>query len=142
MKKAILFALCAAMMISLAACGAANPSGETSHSSGSSSADASTDNSSTFATQGGEAGPDGAIETALSAQQIEGAQQAALDYYADTVFSVNSMELVEEDASAPDKDYDCSFSVNVSKGGVVQEPNRTICLKWADNTWNVVDEGF
>ena len=141
MKKAILFALCAAMMISLAACGAANPSGETSHSSGSSSADASTD-SSTSAVQGGEAGPDGAIETALSAQQIEGAQQAALDYYADTVFSVNSMELVEEDASAPDKDYDCSFSVNVSKGGVVQEPNRTICLKWADNTWTVVDEGF
>lgn len=137
MKKAILFALCAAMMISLAAC----RTGETSHSSGSSSSDASTD-SSTSAAQNVEDGTDVSKEPGLSPEQMDGAKQAALDYYADTVFSVNSMEHVEEDASAPDKDYDCSFSVNVSKGGVVQEPNRTICLKWADNTWTVVDEGF
>ena len=136
MKKAILFALCAAMMINLAACGA----GETSHSSGSSSADASTD-SSTSAVQNVEDGADVSKEPGLSPEQIEGAKQAAQTYYEGTVFSVNSMELI---APTPDdaQAYDCSFSVNVSKGGVVQEPNRTICLKWADNTWTVVDEGF
>lgn len=69
--------------------------------------------------------------------EIESAKQAALDYYTNTVFEVNSIEYVDK------KKGDCAFSVNVSKAGVVQEPNRTIYLKFNKNDlWEVIGEGY
>lgn len=79
--------------------------------------------------------------TPLSDVQIESAKQAALDYYKDTVFTVNTLEYME-DASLPDN-ADCAFSANVSKDGEVQDPNRTIFLKMtAENQWEVTTEGY
>ncbi len=34
------------------------------------------------------------------------------------------------------------FSVSVSKGGVVQETNRTITLQRDNETWKVINEGY
>lgn len=35
-----------------------------------------------------------------------------------------------------------SFSVCVSKGGIVQEPDRTIFLEFVNGHWEVVNEGY
>ncbi|MCM1216675.1 MAG: hypothetical protein NC331_13605 [Lachnospiraceae bacterium] len=81
--------------------------------------------------------------TTLTEEQIEEAEQAALAWYEGTVFSVNRIEYFEgrlpygeETAS------DCNFIVNVSKGGVVQEPDRTISLRLGEDGWRVVNEGY
>jgi uncharacterized lipoprotein YehR (DUF1307 family) len=78
---------------------------------------------------------------ALSDEDIEEAKQAALDYYANTVFEVNAMNYIEV-GSSPFSEGDCNFSVNVSKDGVVQEPDRIISLKKNGNTWEIVGEGY
>lgn len=64
------------------------------------------------------------------------AEETARAYYANTVFEVISMELKEQTAE------EISFSVCVSKGGVVQEPNRTIFLRLVNSVWEVVNEGY
>jgi hypothetical protein len=74
----------------------------------------------------------------LSDKQIEKAKQAALDYYANTVFEVNSINYIGTDKSP----FSCTFSVNVSKDGVVQEPDRMICLKKENKTWKIISEGY
>jgi uncharacterized lipoprotein YehR (DUF1307 family) len=78
---------------------------------------------------------------ALSKEEIEEAKQAALDYYANTVFEVNSIQYMEVGNSLF-SEGDCIFSVKVSKGGVVQEPDRIISLKKNDNTWEIIGEGY
>jgi hypothetical protein len=78
---------------------------------------------------------------ALSDEDIEEAKQAALDYYANTVFEVNAMNYIEA-GSSPFAEGDCNFSVNVSKEGVVQEPDRIISLKKNGNTWEIIAEGY
>jgi uncharacterized lipoprotein YehR (DUF1307 family) len=78
---------------------------------------------------------------ALSDEDIEEAKQAALDYYANTVFEVNAMNYIEV-GSSPFAEGDCNFSVNVSKDGVVQEPDRIISLKKNGNTWEIINEGY
>ena len=79
----------------------------------------------------------------LTAEQIEKAKQAALAYYEGTVFSVNTIEYFEGKLSyGGDMDGDCHFTVNVSKGGVVQEPDRTITLRMEQGEWKVVNEGY
>ena len=71
-----------------------------------------------------------------SAERLDAARAAALDYYARTVFTVERMEFLH------DADGALSFSVLVSKGGVVQEPERTIMLTETDGAWSVVNEGY
>lgn len=71
-----------------------------------------------------------------SAERLDAARAAALDYYAGTVFTVERMELLR------DADGVLSFSVLVSKGGVVQEPERTITLTESNGVWTVTNEGY
>ena len=67
---------------------------------------------------------------------IDTAKAVAEAYYKNTVFSVISMEIVSQTKN------EISFSVCVSKGGVVQEPNRTIFLELTNGHWEVVNEGY
>lgn len=80
--------------------------------------------------------------SSLTAEQIEYAKQAALVYYEGTVFSVNSIEYLEGKLPYGDNEGGCNFTVNVSKGGVVQEPDRTISLQLDQDGWKVVNEGY
>lgn len=98
-------------------------------------------------TDAGEAAGDKTAESdtasaALTAEQIEAAKQAALAYYEGTVFSVNSIEYFDGKLPYEDVAGSCNFTVNVSKGGVVQEPNRTITLQLDQGDWKVVNEGY
>lgn len=67
---------------------------------------------------------------------LDAAKMAAQNYYADTVFEVVSMELRSQ------TEEEITFSVCVSKGGVVQEPNRTIFLQLVNGSWEVINEGY
>jgi len=67
---------------------------------------------------------------------LEAIKKIAQEYYSDTVFEVISMELIRQ------TDKEIVFSVCVSKGGVVQEPNRTIFLEFNDEKWEVTNEGY
>lgn len=64
------------------------------------------------------------------------ADEAARVYYENTVFEVVSLELKSQ------TENDISFSVCVSKGGIVQEPDRTIFLEFVNGHWEVVNEGY
>ena len=75
-------------------------------------------------------------------EQIEAAKQAALAYYEGTVFSVNSIEYFEGKLSHGNNECYYNFTVNVSKDGVVQEPDRTISLQLDQDGWKVVNEGY
>ena len=56
--------------------------------------------------------------------------------YENTVFEVVSLELKSR------TENEISFSVCVSKGGIVQEPDRTIFLEFVNGHWKVVNEGY
>ena len=75
-------------------------------------------------------------------EEIDEAKQAALAYYDDTVFTVNNIEYFNGELSYGDDEDCCNFNVNVSKDGVVQEPDRTISLKLDNGIWEVVNEGY
>ncbi len=64
------------------------------------------------------------------------AEEAARAYYADTVFEIVSLELERQ------TENEIIFSVSVSKGGVVQEPDRTITLQRDNEAWEVISEGY
>ncbi len=91
---------------------------------------------------GEEEGEIGATDPPPTADQIEDAKQAALAYYEDTVFSVNSIEYFEGELPYGDMEGCCNFTVNVSKNGIVQEPDRTISLQPGQDGWKVVNEGY
>lgn len=76
------------------------------------------------------------IETAADEDALKEAKEATTDYYNDTVFEVISMEVKTL------TNEEISFSVCVSKGGVVQEPSRTIFLELVNGRWEVVNEGY
>ena len=78
---------------------------------------------------------------ALSAEEIEAAKQAALDYYAATVFEVDTIAFAER-GSRLFADGECNFTVSVSKDGAVQEPDRVIALERDGDAWIVVNEGW
>lgn len=67
---------------------------------------------------------------------LDTAKMAAQNYYDDTVYEVVSMELRSQ------TEEEIIFSVCVSKGGVVQEPNRTIFLQLVNGSWEVINEGY
>lgn len=69
-------------------------------------------------------------------QLVSRLEEIARAYYAETVFEVVSMELKSQNLE------EAVFSVCVSKGGVVQEPDRTITLQQSNGAWEVVNEGY
>ena len=64
------------------------------------------------------------------------AEAAARAYYSGTVFQVVEMQNTEQSETK------VIFSVKVSKGGVVQEPDRTITLQLKNGVWEVTGEGY
>lgn len=60
----------------------------------------------------------------------------AREYYSGTVFDVVSMELKSH---SPEE---ITYSVCVSKGGVIQEPYRMITLHLNNGVWEVINEGY
>lgn len=77
----------------------------------------------------------------LSNEDIEAAKKVALDYYAGTVFDVNSMTYIKPGTNN-NAEGECNFMVNVSKDGQVQEPDRMVQLNRKGDTWEIVNEGF
>jgi len=69
-------------------------------------------------------------------EELKIADEAARAYYENTVFEVVSLELKSQ------TENEISFSVCVSKGGIVQEPDRTIFLEFVNDHWEVVNEGY
>lgn len=59
------------------------------------------------------------------------ADEAARVYYENTVFEVVSLELKSR------TENEISFSVCVSKGGIAQEPDRTIFLEFVNGHWKL-----
>lgn len=76
------------------------------------------------------------ITEAAPNDELKIADEAARAYYENTVFEVVSLELKSQ------TENEISFSVCVSKGGIVQEPDRTIILQLVNNSWEVVNEGY
>lgn len=68
--------------------------------------------------------------------RVKAAEEAGRAYYSNTVFEVISLELQSR------TENEIIFSVCVSKGGEVQEPNRTITLQLNNGTWEVINEGY
>lgn len=75
-------------------------------------------------------------ENAAEEDALAEAEEAAAEYYNGTVFEVISMALKNQSKE------EISFSVCVSKGGIVQEPDRTVYLQLIDGNWEVVNEGY
>ncbi len=69
-------------------------------------------------------------------EELDQARQAALDYYAGTVFDVTELVFEEQMANT------ASFTVKCSKGGVTVDPDRSIVLELQDGAWTVVNEGY
>ena len=67
---------------------------------------------------------------------LEKAEAAARAYYSGTVFQVIEMLSTEQSETK------AVFSVKVSRGGVIQDPNRTITLQLNDSIWEVTGEGY
>lgn len=74
--------------------------------------------------------------TPFSEEELDQARQAALDYYAGTVFDVTELVFEEQLANT------VSFTVKCSKGGVKVDPDRAIVLECTDGVWTVVNEGY
>lgn len=72
----------------------------------------------------------------FTGEELEAARQAALDYYAGTVFDVAELVFEEQMANT------ASFTVQCSKGGVRVDPDRSIVLELQDGAWTVVSEGY
>lgn len=64
------------------------------------------------------------------------AEQAAKKYYDGTVFEVVSMKIKSITQN------ETVFGVRVKRGGVIQEPDRSITLQMTDGVWQVVNEGY
>lgn len=76
------------------------------------------------------------ITEAAPNDELKIADEAARAYYENTVFEVISLKLKSQTENG------ISFSVCVSKGGIVQEPDRTIFLEFVNGHWEVVNEGY
>lgn len=80
--------------------------------------------------------PQGGTDCPLSDADMAAAEQAARDYYAGTVFTVEALRWQEQTAEG------IVLTARVSKGGVTQEPDRSITLRQEDGRWTVVNEGY
>lgn len=78
----------------------------------------------------------------LSKKQIKKAEIAAIRYYSKTIFTVNYIKF-DKKASAKLHGKKYQFIVNVSKEGIVQNPDRMIILKKnRKGIWKVTNEGY
>lgn len=75
-------------------------------------------------------------QSSYSESDIEAAKQAAAQYYSGTVFELVSLRLINQTAEG------LLFSAEVKKGGVLQDPNRSILLKKSGDIWEVANEGY
>lgn len=76
----------------------------------------------------------------LSDAEIEAARQAAVDYYAGTVFEVTSLTALTPD-TAPFWEGEIVFRTVCSKSGEAQ-PDRSIALERQNGVWTVINEGY
>lgn len=78
----------------------------------------------------------------LSKKQIKKAEIAAIRYYSKTIFTVNYIKFDKKgSAKLHGKKY--QFIVNVSKEGIIQNPDRMIILKKnRKGIWKVTNEGY
>ena len=78
----------------------------------------------------------------LSKKQIKKAEIATIRYYSKTIFTVNYIKFDKKgSAKLHGKKY--KFIVNVSKEGIVQNPDRMIILKKnRKGIWKVTNEGY
>lgn len=67
---------------------------------------------------------------------VDAVLAAARSYYEGTVFTVEELSVTEC------SEREAVLSALVSKGGVVQEPERTVWLECVDGAWTVVNEGY
>lgn len=74
--------------------------------------------------------------TEVPNDEVKIANEEARAYYENTVFEIVSLELKSQ------TENEIIFSVCVSKGGVIQEPNRSITLQLNNGTWEVVNKGY
>ena len=74
--------------------------------------------------------------TPLTEEEVAAAHEAAYRYYEDTVFEVQTLTEIQP------REGEVSFQVTCSKGGVPQEPDRTISLERRDGVWTVINEGY
>lgn len=74
--------------------------------------------------------------TEVPNDEVKIADEEARAYYENTVFEIVSLELKSQ------TENEIIFSVCVSKGGKIQEPNRSITLQLNNGTWEVVNEGY
>ena len=75
-------------------------------------------------------------ENPIFQRHAAAARQAALDYYAGTVFEVDALTEIEP------RQGEITFQVSCSKGGVKVDPDRTISLERKNGAWSVVSEGY
>lgn len=80
--------------------------------------------------------PAGNGDCPLSDADLAAAEQSARDYYAGTVFTVEWLRWQEQTAEG------IVLTARVSKGGVTQEPDRSITLRQENGCWIVVNEGY
>jgi hypothetical protein len=66
----------------------------------------------------------------------DGPEIAAEHYYQDTVFELVSLDVLQSST-----EY-VKFSVVSKKDGAIVEPNRTIELRYENDVWAVVNEGY
>ena len=76
------------------------------------------------------------VSETISLDEIAAAETAALKYYEDTVFTVNTLTLKYASENR------MVFTVHVSKNGEIQEMPRTLELKKVDGVWVKENEGF
>ncbi len=74
----------------------------------------------------------------VSSTDVEAARQAALDYYAGTVFEIDTLTEIN---LLNGWEGEIMFNVTCSKGGVPQV-DRTIALGRQDGIWTVTGEGY
>ena len=72
----------------------------------------------------------------FTGEELDQARQAALDYYAGTVFDVTELVFEEQ------VEHTVSFTVKCSKGGVAVDPDRTISLERQNGVWTIISEGY
>lgn len=76
------------------------------------------------------------ISSAEDESVLSEAGATARAYYAGTVFEVVSMEVKSW------TDDEIIFTVCVSRGGVIQEPDRSCTLQYSEGAWKVTNEGY
>lgn len=75
-------------------------------------------------------------ETIQKPDSLSAVEKIVRAYYASTIFEIISLEVESQ------TENEIIFSVCVSKGGVIQEPNRTISLQLHNGEWEVINEGY